>query len=442
MRRTGTFLARTTRARRGRLALVVLAWLLAPGCGDSGEEAKASGEESAAAEKAPPPFETPPVLQAADVVRDDLRSGPDFSLADAVHNDGFMNRYRIRSTWGEIDVVSTPLLRKRVREIYAIRQIEELSKTKEFAKGVGEAGKGAARGAVHLVTDPVDTVSSAASGVGKLFGMAKKSVSGDKDKASDTEDSTWKQAAGYAQTKRNYAKELKIDVYTRNPLLEKRLDDLAWAGWAGGITGGLAMVAIPGGIGVAVSVSKNTDLLNRIDVTRPPSEIRKDNGGKLRAMGIPADSVDRFLDDSTLSPTEQTLIVVALEDMETTEGRGHFLDFATGAPDADVASFAVLQATLFSRYHASQAPIARFQPIGQRLVARTEDGSAVGIHPTDHLFWTESAAAIADSADPQLTDAPHKFLWVGGRASDAARQGLASKGWEVREGALDALSGG
>jgi hypothetical protein len=188
-------------------------------------------------------------------------------------------------------------------------------------------------------------------------------------------------------------------------------------------------------------VSKNTDLLNRIDVTRPPSEIRQDNRRKLAAMGIPAGSIDRFLDDSTLSPTEQSLIVVALEEMKTTEGRGTFLDFAAAVPDADVASFAVLQATLYSRYHTSQAPLARFQGIGPRLVARTDDGSVVAIHPTDHLFWTESLAAIADSVEAQLADAPHRLLWVGGRASDAARQGLAARGWELREGALEALSG-
>jgi len=420
--------------------LFSMSMLLMVACGDApsdaAPEASASPEVSSPAE--PPAFETPPTLEASEILPAELVKGADFSVDQKVHNDGFMNRFMLRTTWGNLQVVSISLLGKRVHEARALRHIDELSKSKEFAEGLGEAGKGALRGAKNLVTDPVDTVSSAASGVGKLFGMAKTSVSGD-DQPSDAEDARWKQAAGYSQTKRNYAKEMGIDVYSRNPLLQKALDDLAWAGWAGGMTGGLAMMAIPGGAGIAVSVSKNTDLFNRIDVTRPPSEVRKANRAKLTAMGIPAAVVDRFIDDSKLSPTEQSIITVSLEDMKGTEGRGDFLGFATAAPDSDVAHFALLQVRMYAQYHSKHEPIERFQRLGARLVARTADGSVVAIHPTDYLFWTETLAGIVGGVSAQLDDAPSKLLWVGSRASDAARQGLAAGGWELREGALEAL---
>jgi hypothetical protein len=408
-----------------------IAVLLMVACGDAPSDAapEAAASTEAATPAEPPAFEAPPTLEASEVLPAELLKGADFSVDARVHNDG---------TWGNLQVVSTPLLRKRVHEARALRHIEELSKSKEFAESLGEAGKGAVRGARNLVTDPVDTVSSAASGVGKLFGMAKAGVSGD-DRQSQTEDARWKQATGYSQTKRNYAKEMGVDVYSRNPLLQKALDDLAWAGWGGGVTGGLAMMAIPGGAGIAVSVSKNTDLLNRIDVTRPPSEVRKDNRAKLTALGIPAAAVERFIDDSKFSPTEQSVITFSLEDMKGTQSRGEFLAFATAAPDSDVAHFALLQARMYAQYHRKHEPIARFQRIGARLVARTADRSVVAIHPTDYLFWTEALAGIVGSVDPQLDDAPDKLIWVGIRASDAARQGLAVGGWELREGALEAL---
>jgi hypothetical protein len=428
------------------IRLLSMATLLMVACGDAPSEAapevSASPDVSAAPEvsapPAPPAFETPPVLEASEILPAELVKGADFSVDPKVHNDGFMNRFLLRTSWGNLEVVSTPLLRKRVHEARALRHIDELSKSKEFAANLGEAGKGALRGAKNLVTAPVDTVSGAASGVGKLFGMAKAGVSGD-DRQSETEDTRWKQATGYSQTKRNYAKEMGIDVYSRNPLLQKALDDLAWAGWAGGVTGGLAMMAIPGGAGIAVSVSKNTDLLNRIDVTRPPSEVRKDNRAKLTAMGMPAAAVGRFIDDSSFSPTEQSIITVSLEDMNGTEGRGDFLAFATAAPDPDVARFALLQARMYAQYHRKHEPIERFQRFGARLVARTADGSVVVLHPTDYLFWTEALAGIGGGVTPQLGDAPGKLLWVGIRASDAARKGLAANGWEVREGELEAL---
>ena len=72
-------------------------------------------------------------------------------------------------------------------------------------------------------------------------------------------------------------------------------------------------------------------------------------------------------------------------------------------------------------------------------MALTGDGSAVVVHPLDYLFWTETLADIIGSVGTSLEDAPSKLVWVGGRASDAAHRGLAANGWELREGALEAL---
>jgi len=422
-----------------RWCVVATALVLVLACGDTDSGAESEGAPVAAeALEAPEAYETPGKLAAADELPAELLKGPDFSVDPKVSNDGFMNRYLLRSSFGNLQVVSTPLLRKRQHEVLAIRHIQDLSKSKEFAEGLGRAGQGAARGAVNLVTNPVDTASSAASGVGKLFGMAKASVTGEAAEPSP-EDARWKQATGYAQTKRDYAKEMGVDVYTRNALLQKALDDIAWTGWAGGVTGGLAMIAIPGAAGVVVSVSKNTDLMNRIDVTRPPSEVRKANAAKMRKLGVSQAVIDQFLEDSPLSPTEQSLVVVSLEDMEGVADRQDFFEFAAGAPDPDVATFVVLAARMYGQYHAKHEPLTRFQRIGARLVARTADGGVVVIHPTDHLFWTEALEGIAGSVDPALGDAPRKLVWVGRVASDDARQGLAAHGWELREGALAAL---
>jgi hypothetical protein len=393
----------------------------------------------ASAEDRTPPYETVPTLTAADAAPDVPQKGPDFTLGPEVHNDGFMNHYALRTTWGPQSVVSLPLLRKRVRETHAIRQIVEISKSETFAKSLGDAGKNTIRGATKLVTEPVDSVSGAVSGVGKMFGIAKQSITS--DDRSETEDERWASAVGFSQTKRDFAKELGVDVYTRNENLQKALEELSWAGWSGGMTGGLASMAIPGGIGVAVSLSKSSDLFNRIDVSLPPGEIREINRKKLTAMRIPTATVDRFIGDSTLSPTQQSLVVVAMEEMSGTAGRGNFLDFVARAPDADVASFAVLQAAMYLSYHRGQEPIVRFEGYGPGVVARTADGGVVVLHPMDHLFWTDSAGAIVKAVGPGVADAPRRLLWVGGRVSDTARNAFGDLGWEMREGALAALLG-
>ncbi len=421
-----------------RVLACLLIGMAPSACAEADEEK--SETPAVAAQKASPPspaFEAPPVLQAADVLPAGLQKGPDFHVAPQVHSDGFMNRYLLKTSWGDVQVVSTPLLHKRVRETAAIRQLENMSKTEEFAQAVGGAGQGAVRGAVALVKNPVASVSGAVSGVGKVFGMAKKGITS--SEGSEAEDDRWKQVVGYSQTKRDLAKQLRVDVYSRNPQLQKALDEMAWAGWSGGVTGGLALVAIPGAAGMAVSLSKNTDMFQRIDVSKPPGELREINRRRLAGIGIPSASIDRFIGDSTLSPTQQSLVAVNLQDLKGTEGRGAFLDFAAQAPDPDLAGFVVLQAAMYARYHQDEQPIARFEGVGPRLVARTDDGSTVVIHPMDRLFWTESLAGIVGSVDSRLGDAPHKLLWVGGTASERAREGIEAAGWELREGALAEL---
>lgn len=393
----------------------------------------------ASAEGRSTPYEPVPALSAQEEAPEALWKGPDFTLDPVVHNDGFMNHYTLRTTWGAQSVVSLPLLRKRVRETYAIRKIAEISKSEAFAKSLGDAGKSTVRGATKLVTEPADSVSGAVSGVGKMFGIAKDSVTS--DDRSDAEDERWASAVGFSQTKRDLAKELGVDVYSRNELLQGALEELSWAGWSGGMTGGLASMAIPGGIGVAVSLSKGSDLFNRIDVALPPGEIREINRKKLAAMNIPEATIDRFIGDSTLSPTEQSLVVVAMEEMDGTAGRGNFLDFVARSPGADVASFAVLQAAMYVSYHKNQEPIVRFEGHGPGVVARTADGGVVVLHPLDHLFWTDSAGAIVSAVGPGVAAAPRRLLWVGGRVSDTARSALGNLGWEVRDGALPALLG-
>ena len=97
------------------------------------------------------------------------------------------------------------------------------------------------------MTDPVDTASGAVSGVGKLLGRASEAVTG--GARSDAEESRAKDLIGFSKTKRDYAYELGVDVYSRNPKLQEALDDIAWTGYAGSISTSVAFAAVPGAAG-------------------------------------------------------------------------------------------------------------------------------------------------------------------------------------------------
>jgi hypothetical protein len=418
------------------LAVALLLAVALPSCAESSDE-----EPGAAAEQTragtPPAFETPPVLKAADVLPAELQKGPDFHVAPEVRSDGFMNHYLLKTTWGDLHVVSTPLLRKRVRETAAIRELEDISRTEEFAHAAGENLSAAGRGAKKLVKHPVESAKSASSGVKRLFGKAKGRASA--EQASETEDESWKQTVGYSQKKRELAVRIGVDVYSHNPQLQEALDDMAWVDWSGKMAGRLGLAVVPGAAGAALSITKTNEKFQHIDPTQPPGVVRDGNRAKLTALGMPSDSIGRFIGDTTLSPTEQSLVVASLDTIDGAEGREAVLDFAAAAPDPDVAAFVVLQAMMYAQYHEEEQPIVRFEGVGPRLVARTADGGAVAIHPMDHLYWTEDAAEMMELLNADLGDAPHKLAWLGGVASERTRQGLASAGWELRENALSEL---
>src|SRR3954462_11289949 len=81
-------------------------------------------------------FETPPVLNAAQLLPAQSVAGPDFKVENAVTNDGFMNHYQITSPFGKFDANSDAEAVKRVHEIGAIGKLKKLESSDEFGKGI------------------------------------------------------------------------------------------------------------------------------------------------------------------------------------------------------------------------------------------------------------------------------------------------------------------
>jgi hypothetical protein len=135
----------------------------------------------------------------------------------------------------------------------------------------------------------------------------------DSHAGSDAEDSKIKDLIGFSKTKREYAYQLGVDAYTDNQKLQDRLNEIAWAGYAGGLTWAAAMSAVPGGAGLAITISGTHKLLNEVFRATPPADLRRANGDKLKAMNVHPEVADAFLNNSVYSPYYQTLLVNALD---------------------------------------------------------------------------------------------------------------------------------
>lgn len=379
-------------------------------------------------------YEPTATLNASQVLPPDLLAGPNHRVEERVYNDGFINTYRVGSKFGTFVAVSTPMLRKRIGEINALARMEQIRSSKEFTSSIKEAGMDTVSGFKNLATAPVKTVAGAVSGLATLVRRGGDAIGG--SKRSDAEDSRVKDLIGFSKTKREYAHQLGVDVYSDNEKLQERLNEISWAGYAGGLTWAAAMSAVPGGAGLAITISGTNKLLNDAFRTTPPVDLRRMNGEKLKAMDVHAEVSDGFLNNTVYSPRNQTILVSALDEMKGVGNRASFVRLASVTADRDVAFFRERQAQMYAGYHKAVAPIETFIALGEFAAARTTKNEVLFNVPMDYLVWTEGMAKLINSADSrvtQLTRPVNKQLWITGTMSPMARKEIESRGWQVQE---------
>jgi hypothetical protein len=387
--------------------------------------------------------ETPPTLSAAALLPAAVLSGPHHTVDEVVHNDGYLNIYTLHSQKGDLRVESTALLMIRIHELNAAAAMDQTNKGKEFGKSVAASGVGTVKGAVNLLVHPVDTLSGAASGVGKAFGRAAASLSEQRPR---DDDGAGAELLGYNRAKREYAKAFGVDPYSRNPILQDSLKRLAGAGFAGGLTGTVAKAAIPGGVGVAVTAVGGTKLLNDIDVSTPPEDLLQRNRERLQAMGVPKDVIELFIENRHFSPTGQSRLVAALDRIPNVMERPVFMRFCVLTDDEDLAFFRERMAELYANINATTDRLERFVAVGKLVAARTAKGGFICAYPLDYLAWTPTMARLAQSLGQAATaaKATTKKLIVSGEVSPLAAAKLRAAGWTVvclREGLAPARSG-
>lgn len=377
--------------------------------------------------------ERPALLHAERVLPKTMLSGPGFRVDPQVGCDGYMNIYLLHSRYGDFRVVSTALLSARIGEVLAMQAMDRMNTSKEFMASVGEGGMNVLQGAVDLVTKPVETLGGAVSGVGKMFNRAGESLFG--SKASKYEDPAIQGFLGYSTVKREYALAFGVDPYSTNAVLAAHLERVASAGYAGGLSASALKVMIPGGVGVAVSAVGGARWLGEVDLAQSPADLRRANRQKLIAMGLAAGLAAEFIDNGEFTPSQQSLLVAALDTMPGVAGRDRFIRLACGTSDQDVALFRQRMAQCYAGYHRHVEKIERFLALGELVGARSVSGKLVVILPLDSLFWT---ASIAKTAQGVRRDAVELGLntaefWVSGQVSPLARSKIQAMGWMIRE---------
>jgi len=370
-------------------------------------------------------FDPPEVRAASDVAPPALLRGPHYRLGPTVRTFTFMNQYSVTSDFGAFAPPSDARLRRLVREIAAIAELEKIHQSDAFAKATVEAGKGVVQGAQNLIADPVATISAVPEAVFSVFGRISEATK--RGGHSKYEDGVAQNLLAVSSFKREYAQKLDVDAYSSNEVLQKELNSVAWASAAGNLTLGAASMVTGAAVLQAASGLRTLEQAKSIVNALPPTELSRRNREALRQMRVPNSVADRFLQNPLLSPRHQTVIVEGIKALRGIPGRAAFIQYAARADSEDAALIFQEMAELLAGYHRAVAPILRLDIYSNIPVAYTAKGAAPVLLPIDRLLWTERTSGIATSLARTMSKSQpvqHIELWLTGDASARAREGL------------------
>jgi hypothetical protein len=181
----------------------------------------------------------------------------------------------------------------------------------------------------------------------------------------DQEEGYTKDLLGFSAIKREYAHELDVDVYSSNEVLQKDLNSVAWAAFAGGLTVKLALSAVKGASEVAHYAIRATTFINdmnQILLDSSPEDLQRINRDKLKEMRVKEPVIKEFIKHPNYSPRHMTILVHALAEMQGVKNREQFITEALHAEYEEEAFLCQRMAEMLHGYHIHVKPIKRDNP--------------------------------------------------------------------------------
>ena len=406
---------RTNALSRGLAAvLTVVAALLCSG-GGRGVVAQAQA-----------PVEVPPVLPASELAPPYLLQGPTFTVDDQVPIQGMLGQFTIRAEVGTFAAHGREMLRIRVGELHAIAQIERMSKSDVFLQAAAQAVARPVESMAHLLEDPVQTAHGLSGGVERFFGRVELgaqqiagAASGPAPSSTDRAELLAKRVGGltanvlgYETERRALAKSLGVDPYTTNPVLAKKLNDMAWVAFSGRVgVNTLISVFVPASIAISA-----TSFTNSLIYDTPAADLIVRNQQRLMAMGASDEQTQRLSKNHTADVTVLTSLVSALDRLAGVNGRPAVIALATTATTEDEARFLANAVEMLAAQQQTGAPLAQVGARGT-VIGWPQNGAPLVPGAVDYVAWTERVAGVAGRPDLQ---GPAGRLWLTGRLSPAA----------------------
>jgi hypothetical protein len=385
---------------------------------------------------AAPVDEPPPRFTAAQLLAPAQLKGPHHTVAGAVQTEGYYHEFHVQSDYGAADAFGRSMLAVRLREVDALAQLEEVSKTAVFLAAAGQSVINVGKGVANVVTDPSDTAKNLGSGVkrwgvnlGRQSKRAIDSATGD-DPAEGSKQggnaavSAGKTVLGVSKASRRWAQKLGVDPYTTNKVLRRALDDIGQVDAAGSIATKVVL-PVPGVVGMTATVG---DLV----WSKDPEELRKLNEQRLKELGVPDTAAKKLSLNSAMTLSYETRLIAALYAVKVS-GAADRVAAASDSRHEREALFHVESAELLQKLHA-KTPFTALMTDALATVAVTANGQAFVLLPVDWLRWTaanDSSLQELEARARKELKATSLTLVLTGKASDTTSKALAGRGWKI-----------
>lgn len=429
----------------------------------------------AAAHAEPPPkcqrdCEPEPVLAAPALVPAALLSGPGYRVIPEVRVRGYMADFLIDTKFGPLRADSAELLSVRVSEIPAMEALDRASKTEAFAHAIAERGRKTGAAILHVVEHPVDTITGLPAGVGRYISHAWNTITGkaqalsdrstkefenkgdafrapegpmtadrdappDDTNKPDKKSRAWYARAGseaeretkrylkYNNERRDMAKLLNVDPHSTNPILDDKLDELAWAAVWGNFSAGAALGTVTAATADAITW---TGRLNQYVLEKTPEDLREENRKRLMNFCSDDFAVRQFLRRGGFTDTLRTALAQSLEKLKPQSGCNDLVEL--GATTRGEVEARYLTDALKMIQRRAAPGDGKLAVIDAALAWQSAEGKILLPLPVDYLTWSHDIGTFFDQPVFRTAD---KIVLIGGEASPLAQRKLTDRGWNI-----------
>jgi hypothetical protein len=230
---------------------------------------------------------------------------------------------------------------------------------------------------------------------------------------------------GYEKERRDLARSVGVDPYTTNPILAKKLTDMAWVAFSArfGIQTAIS-VFVPGSIVLSAVTITNSTVYDT-----PPGDLINNAQSIFAGTGASEAQVRALVKNPQYSLSLLTDLAMGVNRLQGVNGLASVVDFAAAAKTQDETRFVAASVNILARYHERVQRIAVVAAPGP-IIGRTTGGAVVIPAALDYVAWTERIGRFTQRDDLK---APERTAWLSGQTSPRARKELPGRGWTVLE---------